>query len=89
MTARKRILPPPPKPAGVPRGRGGQPSNRNAWKHGKFTHEIRALKADVWAYLRRSHELIAELDRLLRRERDPAPETRCRAHPSPKFAAQI
>ena len=77
MTARKRILPPPPKPARAPRRRGGQLGNRNAWKHGKFTGDIRALKADVWAYLRSCRALLEEVDRTFHlhpRRRKPPPD---------------
>jgi hypothetical protein len=65
MTARKRVLPPPPKPARPRRRRGAQPGNKNSLKTGSFTRDIRALKADVWAYIRRSHALVEECERIL------------------------
>jgi hypothetical protein len=67
MTARKRILSPPPKRQRVRHKRGGQPGNENAFKHGRFTHEIRALKADVWAFTRRVRVLIEEAKQFRRR----------------------
>ena len=66
MTARKRILPPPAKPPRVRHKRGGQPGNENSLRHGRFTREIRTLKADVWAFSRRARVLIEEAKQLCR-----------------------
>lgn len=60
MPARKRILPPPPKPARVPRKRGGQPGNVNALKRGDFTRDRIELYAVIRLHIRRSRALVAE-----------------------------
>ena len=56
----KKLLLPRPTPA--KRKRGGQPGNRNALKHGKFTREIYALRRDVRAHILRGRALIAQLE---------------------------
>lgn len=48
-----------------PRRTGGKPGapfgNANALKHGRFTRERRALRADIWAYLCEGRRLVADL----------------------------
>jgi hypothetical protein len=56
---KKRGLPalrPPPTPPGR---RGAPFGNRNAFKHGKFTRERRALYADIREHIRHGRALIA------------------------------
>ena len=43
--------------------RGAPFGNRNAFKHGKFTRERRALYADIRAHIRRGRTLIAAFER--------------------------
>ena len=43
----------------VPGKRGAPFGNRNAFKHGKFTRERRALYADIREHIRHGRELIA------------------------------
>jgi hypothetical protein len=50
-----------PKCKKVPLKRGAQPGNQNAYKHGKYTREIRALCADVRAHIRRGRELLSTI----------------------------
>ncbi len=46
------------------RGKRGAPfGNRNAFKHGKFTRERRALYADIRAHIRCGRALIAAFER--------------------------
>ena len=58
MTARKRILPAPPKPARIRHKRGGQPGNANALKHGGFTQDRLDFYAAVRAHIRRGRALV-------------------------------
>ena len=60
---KKRVLVPPalrrPRITG---GKNGAPfDNRNAFRHGKFTREGRALYADIREHIRSSREMIAAL----------------------------
>jgi hypothetical protein len=61
---RKRVLVPPAQrqPAqnagAPPRRRGAQLGNQNALKHGHFTHEMKAFRAKVRAYVRQAHALV-------------------------------
>jgi hypothetical protein len=49
------------------RPRGGAPfGNSNALRHGRYTREQRAFRAEVLAHLRDSKMLIAAVKRLLR-----------------------
>lgn len=50
-----------PRRAKAPRKRGAQPGNRNALQHGKYIRELRALRADIWAHIRRSREILNEI----------------------------
>ena len=56
---RKRVLVPP----SSRRRRGAPCGNQNAYKHGKFTRERRALYADIRAYVREGRVLMEELRR--------------------------
>ena len=56
---KRRLLP---RSAPAKRKRGAPPGNRNAFKHGKFTREIYALRRDVRAHILRGRALIAELE---------------------------
>ena len=49
----------PPKPEG--RRRGGQPGNRNRWRHGRFSAAARAEDGALRAQLRRIDFVIAEV----------------------------
>lgn len=43
------------------RTRGGQPGNDNAWKHGRYTRELIALRKDVSHHLREVYVFLAAL----------------------------
>jgi len=43
------------------RARGGQPGNDNAWKHGRYTRELIALRKDVSHHLREVYAYLAGL----------------------------
>jgi hypothetical protein len=59
----KRVLVPPAlrPPRRTGRRRGAPPGNANAFKHGKFTRERRALYADIRSYVRKTRALTNEL----------------------------
>jgi hypothetical protein len=42
-------------------GSGGQPGNRNAHKHGRYTAEVLALRRHVRDLLRAARELVEEV----------------------------
>ena len=50
-----------PRRAKAPRKRGAQPGNRNALQHGKYIRELRTLRADIWAHIRCSREILNEI----------------------------
>ena len=50
-----------PRRAKPPRKRGAQPGNQNAYKHGKYTRERRAFRAEVRAHIRRGREILSEI----------------------------
>jgi hypothetical protein len=56
----RRIGRPRTRVAGLPRARGGQPGNRNRWRHGAFSAAARAARLADDAALRRIEALIAE-----------------------------
>ena len=62
---RKRNLIPPAlrKPRRTGRRSGAPLGNRNAYKHGRFTRERRALYADIRAYIAEGRALMAVLSR--------------------------
>jgi hypothetical protein len=53
------------RPMPRPKGKPGAPSgNRNAWKHGLYGAEMRALFREVAAFRRRAKTAIAHVERL-------------------------
>ena len=61
---KKRLLIPPAlRPPKAAAKRGAPFGSRNAYKHGKFTRERRALYADIRAYIAKGRALMAELSR--------------------------
>jgi hypothetical protein len=43
-------------------GIGGQPGNRNAWKHGRYTAEAVARRREVAALIRACRNQLADMD---------------------------
>ncbi len=50
--------------AGLRRKRGGQPGNRNRWKHGRYSTETRRRDKALRALIRHCRETIALVARL-------------------------
>ena len=67
-----------PRRAKPPRKRGSQPGNQNAYKHGTYTRELLALRADIRAHIRRGQALITEFADIRDRIRGPKGRTTSR-----------
>ena len=50
-----------PKRPKIVRTRGGQPANRNAYKHGKYIKELRDLRAAIRGHVRWGQDLLNEI----------------------------
>lgn len=58
-----RLVPPAQRCAAepTPRRRGAPLGNKNALKHGRFTREMKALRAEIRAHIYRSRALVRQL----------------------------